>query len=70
MFESADIKVTGLNFIQNSGLDLSAVSQTAGREGNIGTGNAGTAAADAGQEVSTKKLYETAKIFIKNIQER
>ncbi len=70
MFESADIKVTGLNFIQNSGLDLSAVSQTAGREGNIGTGNAGTAAADAGQEVSTKKLYETAKIFIKYIQER
>ena len=74
MFESADIKVAGLNFIQNSTLDLSAVSQTAGREINTGnTGNLGmehAQTADAGHGVSTKKLYETAKIFIKYIQER
>ena len=61
--ESADIKIVSLNFIQNSGLNLSSVSKTAGREGTAG-------AADTQQAVSTKKLYETAKIFIKYMQER
>lgn len=62
--ESADIKIGNLNFIYNRELNLSTADQTAVRE------NVTKAAADAQQRISTKKLYETAKIFIEYMQER
>ena len=64
MLEQADIKIVSLNFIYNEALDLSTASQTAGKEETVTDTN------DKNQEVSTKKLYETAKIFIGYIQER
>lgn len=69
--EQADIKVAGLNIIHNSTLDLTAASQTsmvqpaAGRTA-IGLGE--TSEAVNKQQVSTRKLYEAAKIFIGYIQ--
>lgn len=62
--ESADIKIVSLNFIYNRELNLSTAAQTAVRE------NVTKTAADAQQRISTKKLYETAKIFIEYMQER
>lgn len=62
MLEQTDIKVVSLNFIYNGELDLISASQTAVREEADANGTV--------EEVSTKKLYETAKIFIGYIQER
>lgn len=64
LLERADIKVVGLNFIYNSELDLSALSHTSAKEEAVGDNG------DSTQEVSTKKLYETAKLFIEYIKER
>ena len=64
MLEQTDIKIVSLNFIYNGELDLAAVSQTTVKE------DAAVKADHTMQEVSTKKLYETAKIFIGYIQER
>ena len=59
--EQADIKVVSMNFIYNRELDLTAAVQVTGKEETSDS---------SVQEVSTKKLYETAKIFIGYIQER
>lgn len=63
MFQNADIETGNMNVIHNSGLDLSLASRAADRENASGT-------AEAQQAVSTKKLYDAAKIFIQFIQER
>lgn len=62
MLEQTDIKIVSLNMIHSDGLDLTAASQQAVRETEK------TEDAEADQQVSTKKLYETAKIFIGYIQ--
>lgn len=63
-FEQSDINVNNLDFIYNRELDLPAALQadeTKKEEGTVEeTGRK--------QEVSTRKLYETAKIFISYIQ--
>lgn len=76
MLEQADIKIVSLNIIHNSTLDLNAALQTGASQPAKQTSPAESAAvrsretakADAGRQVSTKKLYETAKIFIAYIQ--
>lgn len=60
--EQSDIKIISLSFIYNSGLDLPATSKAAVQAKEAIAGSSGK------QEVSTKKLYETAKIFIGYIQ--
>ncbi len=56
--EQSDIKIINLSFVYNSGLDLSAVSKAAVQAREEAAGG------DRKQEVSTKKLYDAAKIFI------
>lgn len=63
MFQNADIETGNMNVIYNSGLDLSLASRAASREEAADT-------AETQRAVSTKKLYDTAKIFIQYIQER
>jgi hypothetical protein len=58
VLEQSDIKIINLSFVYNSGLDLSAVSRAAVQAREEAAGR------DRKQEVSTKKLYDTAKIFI------
>ena len=58
VLEQSDIKIINLSFVYNSGLDLSAVSKAAVQAREEAAGG------DRKQEVSTKKLYDTAKIFI------
>lgn len=60
--EQSDIKIISLSFVYNSGLDLSTVSEAAAQAREE------TAAGDGRQGVSTKKLYDAAKIFIGYIQ--
>ena len=62
MLQYADIEVTGMNVAQSGGLDLAQASRESVREKD--------AEASGRLEASTKKLYETAKIFIQYIQER
>ncbi len=60
--ERSDIKVINLSIVYNSGLDMASVSKAAADAKE-------EAAADGGkQKVSTKKLYDAAKIFIGHIQ--
>jgi hypothetical protein len=63
-FEQSDIHVSSLNFIYNWELDLTGALQS------DETGSKETSSETKGQkqEVSTKKLYETAKLFISYIQ--
>ena len=63
MFKNADIETVSMNVVYNNGMDLSLASRAIGRGEAADT-------ADAQQAVSTKKLYETAKIFIQYVQER
>ncbi len=60
--EQSDIKVINLSIVYNGGLDMSSVSKAAADA-------KGEAAADnRKQKISTKKLYDAAKIFIGHIQ--
>lgn len=64
ILEQADIKIVSLNYIYNGELSLNMTGQTMVKEETV---------ADTGSavhQVSTKKLYETAKAFIGYIQER
>ncbi|NLL75845.1 MAG: hypothetical protein GX235_01150 [Clostridiales bacterium] len=63
-FEQSDIHVNSLNFIYNRELDFSVALQT----DEIGKEGSNSEEGIKKQEVSTKKLYETAKMFISYIQ--
>lgn len=63
-FQDSDIYTVSLNFIYNSELDLSAPVQNASFNKDIASDHIN----DGAGEVSTKKLYETAKTFISYIQ--
>lgn len=60
--EQSDIKVISLSFVYNGGLDLSSVSKAAAQAREEAAGR------DGKQGISTKKLYDAAKIFIGYIQ--
>ena len=60
--EQSDIKIISLSFVYNSGLDLTAVSRAAIQAKEELDGENGK------QEISTRKLYDAAKIFIAYIQ--
>ncbi len=82
MLGNADIETAGMNVIQSGGLDLAQVFRTSEREEDPGMAvrermpkAARNTVPKAGQKpefkpVSTKKLYEAAKIFIQYMQER
>lgn len=82
MLGNADIETAGMNVIQSGGLDLAQVFRTSEREEDPGMAvrermpkAAQNTVPKAGQKpefkpVSTKKLYEAAKIFIQYMQER
>ena len=60
--ELSDIRITSLSFVYNSKLDLTAASKAVMQAKEESSGENGA------QGVSTKKLYDTAKIFIGYIQ--
>lgn len=60
--EQSDIKTISLSFVYNSGLDLSSISKAAAQAREEAAGG------DGKQGISTKKLYDAAKIFIGYIQ--
>ena len=60
--ELSDIRITSLSFVYNSKLDLTAASKAVMQAKEESPGENGA------QGVSTKKLYDTAKIFIGYIQ--
>ena len=64
MLEQSDINIVNLNYIYKSGLDLTSVSRAA----SVPKEEAAADTEGKKQEVSTKKLYDTAKIFIGYIQ--
>lgn len=77
MLEQTDIKIVSLNMIHNGALDLTAALQTGASQPaakqtspaeSAGVKMRERAKADTERQVPTKKLYETAKIFIGYIQ--
>ena len=65
-FQQSDINIVSLNYIYNEDLDLTAVQKAEAKASNV-VNHDNNKVAD-GDGVSTRKLYETAKIFIGHIQ--
>ena len=65
-FQQSDINIVSLNYIYNEELDLTAVQKAEAKASNVVNRDSSKVA--DGDEVSTRKLYETAKIFIGHIQ--